>query len=163
MTTILYIIIFDNLWTKIGKWAVMYMCVRGIHFASFPSIVRFDLELFWQCIILPFQFIKYKNKMPFKYTNGAQWHLSMPFDHFWCSEYTAIFVYDKAAMTVLINKVNFVSVSTIRPYFETVRQCGIYFVFHLINYKIKYSFKYTNDVLWKPSVANVIWPFWCSE
>jgi hypothetical protein len=57
------------------------------------------------------------------------------------------FFYDKAAMTVLINKVNFVSVSTIRLYFGTVRQCGIYLVFHLINYKIKYSFKYTNDVL----------------
>lgn len=57
------------------------------------------------------------------------------------------FFYDKAAMTVLINKVNFVSVSTIRLYFGTVRQCGIYFVFHLINYKIKCFFKYTNDVL----------------
>ena len=35
--------------TKTGKWAVMYLCVRGIEFAYFFVFFYWILELFLQC------------------------------------------------------------------------------------------------------------------
>ena len=43
--------------TKPGMWAVIYLCVRGIDFASFNDF--WYLELFWQCGIFCFSFYWY--------------------------------------------------------------------------------------------------------
>jgi hypothetical protein len=61
-----------NYWsvhTRLGKWAVMYMCVMRYRFCVFLRLFCCLLELFWLCTTLCFYFIVEQN-LPGKWVHN---------------------------------------------------------------------------------------------